>query len=110
MKKGEKIKKLLAVLIALALLFGMSETGFTFDGKADCVWIIPLVEGKARLEPMGKSGICGKARLVTRSDNIAKVVLRVKGLEPLSSDIANIHSGNCDRTILLGFKFLLDFL
>lgn len=110
MKKGEKIKKLLAVLIALALVFGISEVGLAFDGKTDCVWIIPLVEGKARLESMGESGICGKVKLVTRSDNITKVVLRVKDLEPRSSHVVNIHSGSCDGTILLGLKFLLDFL
>lgn len=110
MKKGEKIKKLLAVLIALALVFGISETGLAFDGKTDCVWIIPLVEGKARLEPMGDSGICGKVKLVTRSDNITRVVPRVNGLGPRSSHVANIYSGSCDGTVLLGLKFLLDFL
>jgi hypothetical protein len=58
------------------------------------------VKGKARPEPVGHSGICGDASLVTRNDGATRVVLRLKGLRKWSSHTAAIHDESCDGKIL----------
>lgn len=97
-----KLWQVLGQTIPLTITGNLKEEyeGTQISGQ-DCGWIKPKVKGKAKLKPVGESGVYGKAKLVTRNDGTTKIVLKkFTGLTAGGTYQAKVRSGSCNGVIL----------